>query len=152
MDDEAPMEREPCEATIRAWSRLVRAGQTVLGAVEADLKAAGLPPLGWYDVLLELRRAGGELRPIEIESRLLIAQPNVSRLIDRLAKAGLAERRACETDARGLFVAVTAKGLSLLETMWPVYRAAIQRHVGERLSAGEAEVLAALLVKLAPPG
>jgi hypothetical protein len=40
--------REPCEATILAWARLVRAGQAVLAEVEADLKTAGLPPLAWY--------------------------------------------------------------------------------------------------------
>ena len=55
-------ERPPSEAVIRAWTRLVRAQQAVLAAVEADLESGGFPPLGWYDVLLELSRAdGGEL-------------------------------------------------------------------------------------------
>jgi DNA-binding MarR family transcriptional regulator len=145
------MDEKPCEATILAWSRLVRAGQAVFGSVEDDLKAAGLPPLGWYDVLLELRRAGGALRPVEIEDKLLIAQHNVSRLIDRLEKAGLAERRACKNDGRGQFVAITEKGLALLPTMWPVYRAAIQKHVGHQLEGAEAATLASLLGKLIAP-
>jgi DNA-binding MarR family transcriptional regulator len=145
------MDEKPCEATILAWSRLVRAGQAVFGSVEDDLKAAGLPPLGWYDVLLELRRAGGSLRPVEIEGKLLIAQHNVSRLIDRLEKAGLAERKACEKDGRGQFVAVTEAGLALIRTMWPVYRAAIQKHVGQQLEGAEAETLAGLLGKLIAP-
>jgi DNA-binding MarR family transcriptional regulator len=144
--------REPCEATILAWARLVRAGQAVLAEVEADLKTAGLPPLAWYDVLLELKRAGGELRPVEIEGRLLIAQHNVSRLIDRLSKAGLAERRACPEDARGQFVALTAAGRGLLARMWPIYRAAIQRHVGDKLDEGEAAMLSTLLGKLGREG
>jgi DNA-binding MarR family transcriptional regulator len=145
------MDEKPCEATILAWSRLVRAGQAVFGSVEDDLKAAGLPPLGWYDVLLELRRAGGALRPIEIEDRLLIAQHNVSRLIDRLEKAGLAERKACERDGRGQFVAITDKGLTLQQRMWPVYRAAIQKHIGQQLEGAEAATLADLLGKLITP-
>ena len=32
----------PSEAVIRAWTRLVKAARVVLGAVEADLKAAGI--------------------------------------------------------------------------------------------------------------
>jgi len=146
------MNEAPCESTIAAWSRLVRAGQSVLAAVEADLKAAGHPPLGWYDVLLELRRAGGALRPLEIEGRLLIAQPKVSRLIDRLEKAELAERRVCEIDGRGQFVALTEQGEALLRAMWPDYRAAVERHVGARLAPDEAGALAALLSKLLPTG
>jgi DNA-binding MarR family transcriptional regulator len=145
------MDEKPCEATILAWSRLVRAGQAVFGSVEDDLKAAGLPPLGWYDVLLELRRAGGALRPVEIESKLLIAQHNVSRLIDRLEKAGLAERKACERDGRGQFVAITENGVTLQQRMWPVYRAAIQKHVGQQLEGAEAAALADLLGKLITP-
>ncbi|MHA1546375.1 MAG: MarR family transcriptional regulator, partial [Alphaproteobacteria bacterium] len=78
----------PSDETVRAWTAMVRAQQTVLGAVEADLSKAGFPPLGWYDVLLELRRAGQGMRPVELEKTLLIAQYNLSRLVARLEKAG----------------------------------------------------------------
>src|SRR6266566_841845 len=78
-------ERPPSDAVIRAWTRLIRAQQAALSAVEADLKTAGFPPLAWYDVLLELSRAEGEgLRPFALEQELLLAQYNLSRLLDRL--------------------------------------------------------------------
>lgn len=143
----------PSEAVIRAWTGLVRAQACVLGAVEAELKRAGLPSLAWYDVLRELQRApGGQLRPHEIERSLLLAQPNVSRLIDRLEHAGLVERRACLEDGRGQHVAITPAGRALRRRMWPVYRAAIQRHVGARLeNERAAETLTALLARLAEP-
>ncbi|MCL4802432.1 MAG: MarR family transcriptional regulator [Burkholderiales bacterium] len=146
-------ETAPSEAVIRAWTGLVRAQARVLGAVEAELKRAGLPPLAWYDVLRELQRApGGRLRPHEIERRLLLAQPNVSRLIDRLEHAGLVQRCPCPEDGRGQHVAITKAGRALRRRMWPVYRAAIQRHLGARLeSARAAETLAALLASLAEP-
>jgi DNA-binding MarR family transcriptional regulator len=133
------------EATVTAWVRLVRASRHALGAIEADLKAAGLPPLGWYDVLLELRRATAPLRPLEIEGRLLIAQHNVSRLIDRLEAAGYVERRPCEEDGRGQVVVLTSAGRGMLKQMWPVYRTAIQRHVGAKLSKSQAATLGQLL-------
>ena len=142
-------ERLPSDAVIRAWTRLVRAQQQALAAVEADLKAAGFPPLGWYDVLLELSRAdGGEFRPFALEQQLLLAQYNLSRLIDRLEQAGYVERRTCPEDGRGQVVAITASGRALVKRMWPTYRAAIARHVGARLSEDEAARLAALLGKL----
>ena len=140
----------PSEAVIGAWARLVKAQHRVLGAVEADLRKAGFPPLSWYDVLLELRRADGDgLRPVEIETRLLLAQHNVSRLINRLAAGGLVERRPCVSDGRGQIVAITGAGRDLLRRMWPSYRAAIQRHVGAKLGGDEnAESLRRLLERL----
>lgn len=142
------MTTAPSEAAVTAWVRLVKASRQVLGAVEADLKRAGLPPLGWYDVLLELRRAPAPLRPLELEGRLLLAQHNVSRLIDRLEAAGYVERQPCEEDGRGQVVALTADGRDLLKRMWPTYRAAIQRHVGARLSSEQAVALGRVLGQL----
>jgi len=142
-------DRAPSDAVIRAWAHLVRAQGAVLTAVEAELKRAGFPPLAWYDVLLELSRAPREgLRPFELEHELLFAQYNLSRLLDRLEKAGLVERRHCPEDARGQIVAITDAGRALLRRMWPIYRAAIARHLGDKLSEPEAARLAALLGKL----
>ncbi len=142
------MNENPSEAAVLAWARLMKAGQAALAGIERDLKGAGFPPLEWYDVLLELRREAEGVRPVELESRLLLKQHNVSRLVDRLEAAGLAERRRCARDGRGQFVAITDAGRRLLADMWPVYRMAIQRHVGSRIECGEAEELARILAKL----
>ena len=142
------MAAKPTDATVTAWVRLVKTSRQVLGAVEADLKKAGLPPLGWYDVLLELRRAEAPLRPLELEGRLLLAQHNVSRLIDRLTASGYVERQPCEEDGRGQVIALTAGGREVLRRTWPVYRAAIQRHVGDKLSIDQSATLGRLLGQL----
>ena len=112
------MSANPSDSHILAWARLMKASQLVLGAVEAELKAAGFPPLAWYDVLLELKREErGRLRPVEIEGRLLIAQHNVSRLIDRLEKAGYVARQRCQDDGRGQVISITDEGRALLSTI-----------------------------------
>jgi DNA-binding MarR family transcriptional regulator len=123
----------PSESVVRAWVRLIKAQRRTLRLIEADIKAAGFPALAWYDILLELKRAGGSLRPQEMEDKLLLAQHNVSRMIDRLADAGLVERRPLADDARGQVVALTAAGQDLQQRMWPVYGAAIQKHIGARI-------------------
>lgn len=143
------MKHDPSEETVSAWARLVRAEQTVLGKIEAELKDAGLPPLSWYDVLLELSRAeNGRLRPLELERRTLLAQYNASRLIDRMAKTGLVERLPHPEDGRGQLVAITPEGRALQKRIWRVYGPAIARHVGEKLRPAEAAELARLLQKL----
>ncbi|EDP66749.1 transcriptional regulator, MarR family protein [alpha proteobacterium BAL199] len=143
------MNGKPSDAAVSAWVALVRAGQSVLAAVEADLKAAGFPSLAWYDALLELRGAGeAGLRPVDLEHRMLLAQYNVSRLVDRLARAGYVRRRPCPDDARASLLTVTAEGRDLQRRMWPVYAAAIERHLGAKLGDGEAAELARLLGSL----
>lgn len=144
----AAMREKPEDPMISAWIGLVRAQARVLAAVESDLKKAGHSPLGWYDVLLELRRAPEGLRPLDLQSRLLLEQHNVSRLIDRMAAKGLVERRPCEADGRGQIIALTSKGKEQQSAMWPVYRAALNKALASRLSAAEAVTLSGLLAKL----
>jgi DNA-binding MarR family transcriptional regulator len=143
------MAREPSETVVKAWARLVRARDTLVAAIERDLKAAKLPPLAWYDVLLELSRtAEGRLRPFEIEKETLLAQYNLSRLLDRLEKEGLIRREPCEDDARGQWVVITEKGRVLQARTWKVYARAIHSHVGEKLDERAAGTLAGLLGRL----
>ena len=133
---------------VPAWTRLLRARDTALRHVDAALKAEALPPLAWYDVLLELDRAGAPLRARELETRLLLEQYNLSRLLDRMEAAGLIERRPAPEDRRGRLIGLQAAGADLRRRMWPVYRRAIGTAVGDRLSAAEAKQLADLLGRL----
>src|ERR1044072_5222966 len=101
------MLRNPSDSVVKAWARLIRARETLVAAVERGVKAAGLPPLAWYDVLLELSRAAdGRLRPFEIEKETLLVQYNLSRLLDRLEKEGGIRGAPCAGDARGRGVGV----------------------------------------------
>jgi DNA-binding MarR family transcriptional regulator len=143
------MTTNPTKSAVHAWALLVRKSQHVLNSVERDLKAAGLPPLSWYDALLELERAEtGQLRPFELEQRMLLAQYHMSRLTARLAKAGYVERLACAEDGRGQIIRITGAGRSLLTRMWPVYAGAIRRHFADKMTDEEAALLARMLGKL----
>lgn len=137
------------EKMIDAWARLQKASGAVLAKVEARLKARNFPPLGWYDVLLELKRADEKtLRPVEIEKRILLAQYNVSRLIDRLTSAGYVEKLKAAEDGRGVAVRITQEGETLLKEMWPVYREAIRSEFAEHLAPEDAQTLWHILGKL----
>jgi DNA-binding MarR family transcriptional regulator len=139
----------PSPEAVSAWARLVRVRQRLLSAVEADLKAEGFPPLAWYDALLELSRAAnGRMRPVDLERAMLLPQYSTSRLTERLALAGLVVREVCPADRRGQFIAITAEGRALQKRMWDAYAAAIERHVGARLSNEDAVHLCEILSKL----
>ena len=137
------------KTAVRAWARLVRVQQSALGGVEADLKAAGFPPLVWYDVLLELDGApDGSLRHREIERGMLLQRYHVTRIVERMERDGLVRRLPCPEDARGAVAVITEKGRDLRRRMWPVYAAAIERHFAGHFSSPELLQLDALLGRL----
>jgi DNA-binding MarR family transcriptional regulator len=143
------MRRKPSIEAAAAWIRLMRVQSRVLDTVEQELKKAGFPPLACYDALFELSRApAGELRPVELEKRMLLPQYATSRLIDRLADEGLAVRRECKADKRGQFVEITDAGRELQKKMGQAYSAAIEKHVGSKLSDADAAKLCGLLDRL----
>ena len=136
-------------SVMRAWARIARVKERLHSAVEQDLKREGLPPLEWYDVLLELSRMpDGRMPPRELEQAVLLAQYNLSRLLDRLEEKGLIRRVNFPGDKRRQLVAITAEGRRLREKMWPAYTASIHEHAGSRLTEAEAEKLFILLGKL----
>lgn len=136
----------PDKQTTDAWIALMRAQQLAYRRAERALRKAQLPPYGWYDALWELEKAGdGGLRIHQLERQMLIAQSNVSRLIDRLQEAKCVTRRPCPEDGRGQRIVITAEGKAVRAKMWPVYAAVIQSVIGERISTDEASALAAIL-------
>jgi DNA-binding MarR family transcriptional regulator len=135
-------------ATLSAWSAWLGCHARALRAIEAQLKLAGLPPLGWYDVLLELDRAGGRLRIGELAERLVVEPYNMTRLLDRLETAGLLRRERAKGDRRGAFAVLSLSGAAIRQSMWPTYRRAILEVIGTRLTNKDSEALATIMTKL----
>jgi DNA-binding MarR family transcriptional regulator len=154
--DGGPAQAE--DTVVDAWRGLLVAHSRLVPAVEADLRAAGQVSLSWYDVLLELNAAPDlRLRMSELGQRTVLSRTRVSRVVDELAAAGLAERQPDQADGRSSFAVLTPQGQAALRRAWPVYRRAIHRHLGARLTTRQCRELATLLgqviatVEIDPP-
>ena len=132
-----------------AWRALITAHATVVEKIERALLEAELPPLGWYDVLLELSVAPDcRLRMHELARAVVLSRSGLTRLVDRLENAGLLRREPDPSDRRGAFAVLTDEGRDMLRQMWPVYAGGIAEHFGRHISDEEAHVLTEALSRI----
>ncbi len=74
-----------------------------------------------YNVLRILRSAGRQrLTCAAIGQRMITAEPDITRLLNRLKKKGLASQTRAPNDRRVVWTEITAAGLDLLRAMDPV--------------------------------
>lgn len=135
---------------LEAWRKYYTSFWRVLAAIEADLSAAGLPSLSWYDVLYELYLAPGRhLRMHELAHSALLSRSGLTRLVDRLEQEKLIERKSCPSDGRVYHAQLTDQGVEMLRKIWPVYRAGIAKYFASELTAAEARDLERTVAKIA---
>ena len=131
------------------WRLFLTTYVRLIERIEQHLKQAGLPPLEWYDVLLALKEAPEHrLRLSELADAVLLSRSNLTRLVDRLEKAGLLRREACPTDRRGAFAVLTTEGLAMQQKMWAVYGQSIANYFGRHLSDTDVKVLTEALSRM----
>ena len=146
-----PMNIGTNSPALQVWVRMVRAHQRIKSVVDAAFRAEGHPPLEWYDVLLELERHGKPLRARDLEQKLLLAQYNLSRLLDRLEKLRLIIRKPDPDDGRSRLIEISEQGLAIRRKMWPAYKRVIEASIGHHLATSEIKDLAELLKQIAVP-
>lgn len=119
---------------VEAFLNLQRTADLLRRETVDLLKPYGLSPTG-YNVLRILRGAGVEGLPCsDVSGRLVAHDPDVTRLADRLAEAGLLTRERRSRDRRVVVLRITPDGLVLLEQIDPQTVALHRRqlsHLGE---------------------
>ena len=137
-------------AEMRAWTAFLKAQASLLRQLEAELIEKEDMSLAEFDVLIQLAMAPDRrLRMTELSDRVRLSHSGVTRLVDRLAQAGLVERTRCDSDRRGTFATLTAAGRARLRRAQPVHLRGIREHFGKRLSAAQLSAVAEALEPLA---
>jgi DNA-binding MarR family transcriptional regulator len=102
-----------------------------------------------YDVLYTLSKREVPVRIGELNRRVLLSQPALSRLVDRLVERGLVERCPDPADGRGVRLSLTENGRQVQRLIGRRHARGVARAVSTALAADELEQLQALCQKLA---
>ena len=101
---------------LAAWRGMLRTHASLTRALDAELLAEHDLPLTSYEVLLFLADSPeGRMRMSDLADSVLLSRSGLTRLVDRLARAGLLERVRCDEDARGWFAVITDSGRALFD-------------------------------------
>jgi DNA-binding MarR family transcriptional regulator len=136
------------KAAVTAWEALFRAQVSVVRYLAAEFPTDEIS-LNEYDVLFNLsRQPGRRLRMKDLNCHLLLTQPSVSRLVERLTARGLLAKTHDADDARGVNVALTDAGFALFRRVARSHIDSIAHRVGGTLTTAELESLTVLCDKL----
>jgi len=134
---------------VSAWEALFRAQVAVVRQLGREFPNGDIS-FNEYDVLFNLsRQEGHRLRIRDLSKHLLLTQPSVSRMVDRLVTKGFVSKESTPGDGRGTFVCLTEDGYSLYRRVAVVHAKSIEHHVGRALGADELHTLRALTEQLA---
>jgi len=130
---------------ITAVGLLVETVDGLSGKLAAQLAGHGLAPAE-FEVLLRIARTPGQaMRMTDLAAQTSLTTSGITRVVDRLERDGLVERRACPTDRRGAFAALTADGCTRLDAVLPGHLELVENWFTSRLPAGELDALLASL-------
>ena len=138
---------------LAAWTGFLRAHTKVTRTLDQELESECGLSLAQYDVLIQLARAPERrLRMTELADSVLLSRSGLTRLVDRLVTAGLVERQACPSDARGMYARLTAEGRDRLRAASGPHLRGVREHVTGRLSATQLRALADATTQLLADG
>jgi len=128
---------------LAAWRGLLRAHSALVHDLDAELRTTHDLSLQEYEVLLVLAQApDGRIRMSDLAAAVLLSQSGLTRLVDRLARAGSVERTRCQADRRGLNAELTDAGRIRLLQARPTHLAGVRSSYLDRFDEAELVVLA----------
>jgi DNA-binding MarR family transcriptional regulator len=99
-----------------------------------------------FEVLVRIARTPGQaLRMTDLAAQTLLTTSGITRVVDRLEREGLVERRPCPTDRRGSLAAITDAGRDRLDAVLPGHLELVEKWFTSQLSPADMDALLASL-------
>jgi len=131
-----------------AWEALLSAHATLMKQFAAENIWDGAS-MREYDVLYTLSKCPEPIRISELNQHVLLSQPALSRLVDRLAERGFIRRLPDPADGRSTRLALTQAGRAVQRRIGRQHARGVARAMTAALDPGELRQLETICLKLA---
>jgi DNA-binding MarR family transcriptional regulator len=133
----------------QAWLALVHSYGSVAKTLDRRLTRDLDVSLAWFEALVLLYTApGGKRRLLELSRLLVVSKASVSKLIDRMERAGLVRREASEEDRRAVYAVLTDEGVAALGKALPLQVANVDECFADLLDDRDLADLVRILGKV----
>jgi len=128
---------------------VVRSHRHLTDLLGRELEQSVGIPLVWFDVLLHVGAAPeGRLTMSKLSADVALTTGGVTRLVDRMADAGLVARKNCPNDRRSVHVVLTPAGQETLQRAVAEHIEGIDRHLMAHLDSSDRAALESVLTKV----
>lgn len=143
---------DPGGAAMAAWGRLLTVHGALVRDLDGRLEAAEGSSLRDLRALLALAAAENECERMSGLAQAIGYTPSgLTRLVERLERAGMVARSACSEDGRSIIVSLTAEGRARMRRAERAHRRHVRERFHGRFTDDELAQLSALLERLSPP-
>lgn len=104
--------------------------------------------IAWFEALLRIGRSGGSMTMGELATQLALTNGGVTRMVDKMAEAGLVAREACETDRRVSYAALTPLGVEVWSRATRMHLDDLREVFTDRLSPAERQVVSDVMDRI----
>jgi DNA-binding MarR family transcriptional regulator len=130
-----------------AWEAMLSAHATLMRRFSAEELWEDIS-MKEYDVLYTLSKCTEPIRLTDLNQHVLLSQPALSRLVDRLAARGLVQRIADSRDLRTVRLSLTEDGRALQRRVGRRHARSVARAMRSELTPAELDQLTAICAKL----
>ncbi len=150
LQSELNLQRSFKSAEQEAYLNLVRSHAVLVSEFEKLFKQHNLSQ-SLYNVLKAVARNVEQGYPSQSLAQFMIAKdPDITRLVDKLARLNLVSRKRGTQDRRVVWVKITAKGLQKIEMLDPEVHTLHRQQLGH-MSKETLQTLSELLVEVRQP-
>jgi DNA-binding MarR family transcriptional regulator len=138
----------PLREANEAWESLLGAYATLMKRFEAESMWCEVS-LHEYDVLYTLSKCPKAQRLGELGRHVLLSQPGLSRLVERLVERGLVAKGPDPADARAALLSLTDEGREVQRRVGRAHARSVADAMSSRLTTTQMSTLAGLASLLA---
>jgi DNA-binding MarR family transcriptional regulator len=130
------------------WRLFFESALAVFDVLDSELERDAGFPMSWYDVLVQLEDEPNGRRMNELAERILYSKSGLTRVVDRMEKAGLVRRVRPDHDRRSIFVSLTDEGRETMERARRHHRHGIEQHFASHLTDADVKALGRAFEKI----
>ena len=132
----------------KAYYKFIGLSNSLEIRIKQALKAYGITH-AQLNVLYHLAKISpASINPGELKNKLIVSNPDLTRLVDRMVEKELVHRQTCPDNRRKVDLQITEKGLAVFQSAHAVAKKSVNNFFEDDISLEEARQFSSLLNKI----